>query len=549
MELGKIITSGMGLLILSACGGGGGDSATTSSGASGSGGSANPVSKVTVSGQVTFDLVPHKERGFGLDYDAVRQAPARGVVVALLDDRDAMLAQTTTDNDGRYSFAAIDSDRDVKIQARAQLKNGADWDVKVTDNTLDNALYVMEGALNSTGTKAAQTRNLHAASGWSGTQYANERVAGPFAILDPVYDSIQMVRDVDSSAEFPALEYRWSPDNQPVAGNKALGQIGTSGYHREENAVYLLGAADRDTDEYDPHVIIHEWGHYFEHHIARMDSMGGLHSLQDKLDPRLAFSEGFGNGLAAIVTGDPVYKDSAGAGQGSGFGIDFENLSSSRAGWFNEGSVAAILYDIHDHDADGNDHISAGFAPIYGAMTSGAFKDSVVFGTVFSFSDALAEQSGINMSDYRQLLATQNISSSDAQGAGERNNGAIASSLPVYKEASVDAESVTACSVDDAGRFNKLGNREFVYVDIPATGNYEIAMQLTSGSGNHDPDFRIWTAGQEIARSETSRVNSETFEGQLDAGAYIVEGFDFYNINGNSDRAGDACFALSVKSI
>lgn len=547
MEFVKTVGTAMSVMLLTACGGG--SSSNSAAPANSSNGGTAPASKVTLSGQVTFDQVPHKDQGFGLDYSAIFKAPARGVVVVLLDENNRTVAQTITDATGNYSFSDIAASKDVKVQARAQLKRGADWDVKVTDNTLDNALYVMEGSLNSTGTNAGQTRNLHAGSGWNGSRYGSNRVAGPFAILDPVYEAVQMVRDVDADAKFPALEYRWSPDNQPVVGNKALGQIGTSGYHREDNAVYLLGAADRDTDEYDPHVIVHEWGHYFEHHIARMDSMGGLHSLNDKLDPRLAFSEGFGNGLAAIITGDPEYKDSSGAGQGNGFGIDFENLNSSRAGWFNEGSVAAILYDIYDNAADGNDRVTAGFAPIYGAMTSGAFKDADVFGTVFSFSDALAAQSGINAADYRLLLETQNITSSDAQGAGERNNGAIASSLPVYKEAVIGAGSVTICSVDDAGRFNKLGNREFVYMDIAQSGRYEIAMVQSTGEGSRDPDFNIWSAGSELAKAQSSRAGSEIYNDTFDAGSYVIEGFDFYNINGNSDRAGDACFELSITSI
>ncbi len=546
MELVKIVGTAMGLIFLSACGGGGSSSSSTTS-TSVSGGST--PAKVTLSGQITFDNVPHKQSGYGLDYEATERLPARGVVVVLLDDGDEVVAETLTDDKGRYSFSGLASAKELKVQARAQLSRGSNWDVQVTDNTMDNALYVLEGSLASTGTNASQTRNLHAASGWNGEGYNSERAAAPFAILYPIYDAVQLVLEVDARAEFPAIEFRWSPDNQPVAGSKELGQIGTSGYHRDENAVYLLGAADRDTDEYDPHVIVHEWGHYFEHQIARMDSMGGLHSLNDKLDPRLAFSEGFGNGLAAIVTDDPVYKDSAGAGQGSGFGIDFEDLRSSRAGWFHQGSVAAIIYDIHDDAVDSNDHVAAGFAPIYGAMTSEAFTDADVFATVFSFSDVLVKQVGINEADFRLLLGTQNITSSDAQGVGERNNGAIASSLPIYKEVVIDTTSATVCSVDDAGRFNKLGNREFVFVDIPTTGQYEIAMRGQSTQGERDPDFKIWSAGVELAKSQSSLINQETYIGTLEAGSYVIESFDFFNVNGNSSRAGDACFELFVHSI
>ncbi len=544
MDLVKIIGAAFIATSLVACGGGG-DSATTSTAPTSGSNAGQTVSKVTLSGQITFDQVPHKTSGFGLDYGNIIKAPARGIVVVLMDENNSTLEQTVTDATGNYTFR-VDAGRDVKVQARAQLNQPGRWDVKVTDNTLDNALYAMEGSLTSSGTKVSQTRDLHATSGWGGSDYTANRVAAPFAILDPVYDAIQMVRDADAEAEFPAMEYRWSPDNQPIAGNRALGQIGTSGFHKEENAVYLLGDADRDTDEYDPHVILHEWGHYFEHNMARMDSMGGLHSLHEQLDPRLAFSEGFGNGLATIITGDPVYKDSSGRGQGSGFEIDFETLTSSRAGWFNEGSIAAILYDIYDQDADGADRMAAGFAPIYHAMTDTKMRDADIFATIFTFSDALLDQNDINASDYRLLLEGQNITSSDAQGSGERNSGSIASSLPVYKTMNPDGEPVSVCSVDDAGRFNKLGNREFVYFEIPETDQFQINVELSTGDGSHDPDFNLWQDGQVIEKLSSSRVNSEQFSGELSAGTYVAEIYDFYNINGNSDRAGDACFSFTL---
>jgi len=545
MRIAEFIT---GLIIgttLIGCGGGG-DSAPVQPSSNNAPTPSPPVSKVTISGQITYDHVPHSSRNLGLNYGAIERVPVRGIMVLLLDENNETVEQSLTDGQGNYSFS-VNASQDVKVQARAQLRRAGQWDVKITDNTQDNDIYVLEGSLNSSGTNSVQTRNLHAPSGWGGSGYSGPRAAGPFAILSPVYDSIQAMRDVDATAGFPDLEFRWSPDNQPVLGNRSLGQIGTSGFVRSENAVYLLGAENRDTDEYDPHVIIHEWAHYFEHNLSRLDSLGGLHSLNDKLDARVAFSEGWGNGLSAIITGDPEYKDSSGEGQGSGFKIDFENLNSTRAGWFNEGSIAAIFYDIFDDAADGADRMNVGLAPIYGAMTSPQLMDGDVFATMFSFSDSLLDQPGINESDYGLLLESQNIFSSDAQGAGEQNNGTIASSLPVYKEAVIDGPPTQICSVDDAGRFNKLGNREFVFFNIPSDGHYEIQMSVTSNETLRDPDFVIWQSGEVIQVSESSQPGEEGFSGTFSAGNYVAEGYDFYNINGNSNRRGDACFEFTIR--
>ncbi len=505
------------------------------------------ATQVNLSGKITFDNVPHDDQNFGLDYASTTQMPARGIMVALLNADNEIIKQTITDQNGDYDFT-VEPSLDVKIHVLAQLKSPAsrDWDVKVTDNTSDNALYVLAGSLSTSGTSASQTRNLNAPSGWGGSSYDSERSAAPFAILNSVYDAIKTIDAVDANASFPELEIRWSPNNRAVVGDRRQGHIGTSSFFRDENVIYLLGEAGRDTDEYDPHVIIHEWGHYFEENLSRLDSMAGLHSLSAKLDPRLAFSEGWCNALAAIVTNDPNYKDSSGLSQNSGFKIDFENLNRSNKGWFNESSVTSIIYDVFDAASDGSDRITGGFLPIYNAVTHDEFRKGDAFTTIFSFSEALLKQNIIDVNDYRFLLEDQSISASNALGTGENNNGSIASSLPVYKEAVVGGEAVQVCSVDDAGNFNRLGNRELVVFDIPQNGSYMISMTLVSGGQDRDPDFNLWQQGERVLESSSSAHGEEVYSGTLSAGRYIAETYDFFNINGNSNRRGDGCFNFQV---
>jgi len=543
-------------LLLISCGGGGGNTAPM---VINSANSVAPVStsntvttsansSVTISGKITFDNISHNSQNSGLDYTRITPQAAQGIVVMMLNAQNEILGETLTDDTGDYAFTA-ESDSEIKIQARAQLKSANDnWNVRVSDNTSQDALYVIEGSLLSSGSSSAQTRDLHASSGWDGSRYAETRAAAPFAILNSIYQSVQSVVSVDPDAQMPDLNIHWSTRNRPIIGDTASGHIGTSSFRKDENAIYILGEEGRDTDEYDRHVIVHEWGHYFEHNLSRLDSLGGLHSLSDKLDPRLAFSEGWSNALAAIVTEDPNYKDSFGIGQSGGFDIDFENLHGHRPGWFNEGSVAAIIYDIFDEQQDGNDFISLGFEPIYKAMTDPVLRNGEVFTTIFSFSDALNRQSGINEADYRQLLATQSITASDSLGRGESNDGTIASALPVYKEAKIEAQPVVVCSVDDAGSFNKLGNREFVFFTISQAGNYTISMSFLSGDDDRDPDFNLWQQGNVVMRSEASGALEETFTGRLETGSYVAEVYDFFNINGASNRRGDACFEFSVSS-
>ena len=144
---------------------------------------------VTVSGQVTFDFVPVVPAR-GLDYAATVARPARAVTVELLQN-GAVTASTTTDATGNYSFGNVGANTDVALRVRAEmLRVGApSWDFRVVDNVNGDALYTLAGAVFNTGA-ANLTRNLHAASGWTGAAYTATRSAAPFAILDVAYDAV-----------------------------------------------------------------------------------------------------------------------------------------------------------------------------------------------------------------------------------------------------------------------------------------------------------------------------------------------------------------------
>lgn len=359
---------------------------------------------------------------------------------------------------------------------------------------------------------------------------------------------MQTFVEIDPEIDFPALELRWSVNNRTVIGDKAQGHIGTSAYDPDEDngTIYLLGEEDRDTDEYDPHVILHEWGHYFEHQMSRADSLGGLHSLNDRLDARVAFSEGWGNALSAILLNDETYRDSSGVSQGFGFSFNLESRQINNPGWFSEASIGSLLYDIFDSHADTNDNISAGLAPLYSAITSQNYKDSPVLATIFSLSDALRQSGNFDNSSLNALLNSQGISGQGPDGNGERNSGAIRSSLPVYKEAYLNGAAIELCSVDDAGTYNKLGNREFIFLGLEAETELVFSAIKSSGDENRDPDFNIWQGKRLIDKSVSSTKGEETYQGHLPAGSYVIELYDFFNINGVGSKRGDGCYTFRV---
>jgi len=504
---------------------------------------------VTISGKIQFDLVPLNTTTNGLDYANTVVSPARGVTVQAVDSANAVLVSTQTNASGDYSVE-VDPNTQVRIRALAEMVSttGAQWDVKVIDNTSNNALYVLQGTLTDSGV-ANSSRTLTADSGWGGSSYTTARQAGPFAILNPIYDSLQKMAAADPDIVMPLVNFNWSVNNTATSsGNNATGAIGTSFY--TNGNIFILGDDDDDTDEYDDHVVVHEWGHYFEDRLSRSDSIGGSHGGGDRLDPRVAFGEGFGNALSGMMTDDPVYRDSSRARQAQGFSIDVESNVNSNEGWFNEGSVQSILYDIYDSNSDGTDNVSAGFAPIYNTLVSASYTGTPYFTTIFHFAEQYKMMNSGDSAGVDALLAEQSINGTGPTGSGESNSGSITGSLPVYKQASVGGGAVEVCSNDTAGTYNKLGNRAYVEVTPTTTGSHTVTMSRTSGATNRDPDFDIYNMGitSSAFSSRGGTVDSESWSGTLTAGTtYIIDAYDATNVfQGQTSPAGAACYNLTV---
>ncbi len=507
-----------------------------------------PAGMVTISGAVTFDLVPLNPATNGLDYSAITQSPARGIIVEALDAGGSVLDTTVTNGSGQYSVT-VNSNTNVRIRARARMteSNIASWTVTVRDNTNSDADYVLDGSLTSSGA-ANSTRNLNAASGWGGSSYTGTRAAAPFALLDVIYNALMLINGTAPGTTFPELQVYWSINNRAASGDIANGEIGTTSFRSGGGllpTILVLGNENSDTDEYDRHVIAHEYGHYVESQLSRLDSIGGSHALGQRLDPRLAMSEGFSNAFSAMVESDPVYRDSGGAGQAIGFSFNVESTTAAPNGWYNEASVQLVIYDIFDSNSDGVDAISAGFGPIYSALTDPNYINASQPTTLFAFIDSLRTNSSISDADINALLADQSIIGTGPIGAGETNDGGIPSVLPIAKTVSVGGGATTVCSFDDAGTTNRLGNFDFLLLSISTTGSYTLTMTTSSGPANRDPDFVVFQGNNFIANANSTTADSETLTRNLQAGDYWISASDFQNID-DGGSAGDACFNFTV---
>lgn len=535
------------VLSLAGCGGGGSDTSTTgtstpsSTTATGtstfSTGSSSTTTTTTpaivrLSGTATFDNVPNTTGV--LAYASTTVKPIRAATVEVVSMTSDVLASSATDDNGKYVLQ-FPGNQMVKLRVRAEsVKAGAgpQWDVSIRDNTADGSLYVLETSAFLVGS-AAVSRDMHASSGWTGTSYsAAARFAGPFALMDTIYTAMKKAVTADASLVFPTLRVYWSPNNVPYYGDIALGQVGGTFFSPTNSGIgqiAVLGRQDLDTDEYDASVIAHEWGHYYQWAFSRDDSPGGSHSGDDRIDARLAFSEGWGNAWSGIALARSNYVDSYGLAQGEGFEMDLSTGLSSNPGWFRELSIQSVLWNLHKQ---------VGFLPIHAAMT-GALRTGPALTTIYSFFSSLDAVSTAGSAALSTLLTDQNIHATPADpfGASETNSGGlpvVPTALPLYVDAVVGTP-VSACVSNVAGEWNKLGNHSYVKFNAPTAGSYAISVNGTAGT---DPDFDLYESG--LLATRATDGTTESLTKTLAAGVHVLSIVDYTNSGANT------CFNVTI---
>jgi len=542
------------ILALQACGGGGGASTPQVVAASTAVAATNTlVATVTVSGAATFDYVPNRPTGSpapgALNYAGTISKPVRGVTLQAISRADSSVLGSATSNDlGQYSLS-VPSNTPFFVRMRAELVktgSGATWNVAVKDNTQGDALYVLDGASQSGGTSNLVV-NVHAASGWNGSGYNGQRAGGIAAILDTIYSGMKVVSAARPSSIFPPLTVFWSPLNTNVAGKDlATGEIGTSFFTTNTTGarvIYLLGKEGIDTDEYDSAVVAHEYGHYLQSAFSTEHSTGGSHGYPDKLDMTLAFSEGWGNAWSGISRGDPIYSDSLGAGQGTGFAFDLRLATPPtdvNRGWYREDAIDASLYQLS---------VSHGFAPIWTALTGPMKTTQDALATIFSFADAVrsAGQTSVTAA-MDALLGAQNIftgAAANQWGAGETNNGGEAANLPIYTALAFNIATpvcFSAANVTD-GTANKLGSTRYFRITLVGAaqvGSRTITANFASG---RDVDFDVVQDRKVVLRAVSTAPTSETGTAFLRAGEVIIRVLDF---NTTAPPTSPVCATITI---
>jgi hypothetical protein len=371
-------------------------------------------------------------------------------------------------------------------------------------------------------------------------------------VLDSIYAAMQLITSVEPTAAFSPLDAYWSVNNTPSSAlDIDAGELSASFYATDPEidgianpSLFLLGDAAADTEEFDDHVIVHEWGHYFEDNFARSDSVGGPHSVGDRLDARLAFGEGWATALSGIALNNPLYCDTGPAGTGGGFGIGTEDGVYDPRGWYDEISVLRFIYDLWDTTNDlvddqtgvvlvgvEPDNGSIGFKPIYDVMVGPqAFTDA--FTSIFSFASELRSTLPPADRDFldAQLVREDMTPGFDKWGAGELNDASPAGQqsrdvLPLYVDVPVDGTVVNICSNDDydgAGDGNKLAAYRYLRLEVPGGSAYDVRVVTTTTDAlppddptdprdQSDPDLFVFLGGGIVDFGNSGDANEELF--------------------------------------
>lgn len=489
--------------LIEACGGGGGGSSTPPV----------PISTTqTVTGTVTYDFVPAlynvATQVGGLDFAGAVAKPVRNGVVQVMNG-STVLATGNTDATGHYSLTFTPpASGALQLVALASTTTPS---ITVQDNTAAGAVLGLGATVGTGG-----TLDLHATHGWTGSSYnATSRQAAPFAILDSMYTASQAFMAVRPSVAFPALKVNWSPNNVPQAGDPALGQIGTSHFSPADNQIYILGKEGADTDEFDSHVIVHEWAHFFEKNLSRSDSPGGSHSPGDVLDPRLSFGEGYGNALAAMLLPESIYVDTVWSGTAlRAFGFDAETeptpTDDAHPSSFSETTVMRVLYDIFDGGSnEAFDQVHAGLGVIYDVLT-GPEKTTDALTTLASFVTGLKAQSSVSGTAVDALLAHYQIGPITSQW-GDGDTGLT----DMYTQVTTVPYGVTL-QFDGGFDANKWQQNQY-FVGTGNGGTITIKTTCTQ-----DVDIKVYRSGTIVAVAATTSGNETLSFNSLVGVKYVV---------------------------
>jgi hypothetical protein len=203
-----------------------------------------------------------------------------------------------------------------------------------------------------------------------------------------------------------------------------------------------------------------------------------------------------------------------------------ESGTNANKGWYNEGSVQRILYDLYDSNDEGSDTLSLGFSPINKVMT-GAEKSTHAFTSLFTFISYLKDENPAEAINIDAIVSSEEIAViTDIYGTGRSNK---AEEEPYYADL-VIGSTVNVCPNYIYGEYNKLGNRKYIKFNIENAGNYTITVKKSNSVSVTDPDFYLLDlSDNSIVLGDDADVDSEIQHIHLTNAKYLLDVSDFEN--------------------
>lgn len=283
--------------------------------------------------------------------------PAIGVKVEAIETASGKtLGVATTDSEGNYRMElTIQEPTQMYVRALAQSENAR---VVRANGNRPYSIRLDDFRL----APHEQTRQDFLA-------VDRDRSSGPFNIVAAIGRANAMVRAAEPDIDLPNITVRWAPDYD-----------GNTYFRAGTNEAFIKGDRTTDSDEFDDTVINHEYAHFLAARFSRDDSPGGDHDSNERLDPRLAWGEGWATffGCASnntsryVDTGMTASSTKGGRGRAQGtlvaYDLESDSRESSNPGYWNEYTVSSVLWDIYDGANEEGDALSTGFAPVWTAF-------------------------------------------------------------------------------------------------------------------------------------------------------------------------------------
>lgn len=429
--------------------------------------------------------------------------PVPYVYMELRGPGGAVVGAGYADGEGRKTFTGLSPTQEYSPALRSKARGPDGFDLWVVDNRspVSNSASTLRARYQPYGGLAPpyqanqrdvqQAYGITAPLGWDaeqGTLPATQRFSGPYAIIADLMRTDNVFKSAGAEFSINRLTVLWTPwnkggrtdfrknyDEGTVDGsggyyvkNGCLANIDLAGFFSclsgSEPHIFLSGDTAFELMEFGGTVSIHEAGHFAQDQASRSWTPGGSHSFSEYQDPSIVWNEGFATGLVTLVNTNPVVERIfTFSGQLISSPDDFSRAAtySSPRGWFQERTVARLLWSLRDPSGSIGLSPSQIFSPMFSSeWIGGRFAPNVwAFGVLLKSEqpsssgaiDALGSNLGIT-------LAGNDVWGSNEMVLGNRTQ---AQTFPIYTTVPLSG-SVQVCATGAANEYNKLGNRRYL---------------------------------------------------------------------------------------